>query len=51
MNDQQLNALQRLIAVMDGDEVAQADLNQYGKAYDHLSDYLKDLLIDQGINQ
>ena len=50
MNDNQLNALQAFIALMDGDEVAQADLDQYGKAYDHLTDYLTDLLLDQGIN-
>ena len=50
MNDTQLNALRRFVALMDGDEVAQADLEAYGNAYHHLTDYLSDLLIDQGIN-
>jgi len=50
MNDTQLIALQAFIASLDGDAVAQADLEAYGNAYHHLTDYLSDLLIDQGIN-
>ena len=50
MNDTQLNLLQALVASLDSDAVAQADLEAYGNAYQHLTDYLSDLLIDQGIN-
>ena len=50
MNDEQLNLLRALVVSLDGDAVAQADLEAYGNAYHHLTDYLSDLLIDQGIN-
>ena len=42
MNDHQLSLLARLVQSMDGDPVAQADLNAYGKAYDQLTNYLVD---------
>ncbi len=42
MNDHQLSLLARLVQSMDGDPVAQADLNAYGKAYDQLTTYLVD---------
>ena len=47
MNDQQLKLLARLIHSMDGDPVAQADLNGYGKAYSWLTNYLADQRIEQ----
>lgn len=47
MNDKQLEALKRFIASMDGDVVAQAELKAYGNAYEHLTDYVADQLIEQ----
>ena len=47
MNDHQLELLARLVQSLDGDPVAQADLNSYGKAYNHLPDYLADQRIEQ----
>ena len=47
MNDKQLSLLSQLIQSMDGDPVAQADLNAYGKAYDQLTNYLVDLRCSQ----
>ena len=47
MNDHQLSLLARLVQSMDGDPVAQADLNRYGKAADHLFHYLADQRVEQ----
>ena len=46
MNKDQINALRRFVLLMDGDEVAQADLDAYGNAYEHLTDYLTDVLCE-----
>ena len=46
MNKEQINALRRFILLMDGDAVAQADLEAYGNAYEHLTDYLADVLAE-----
>ena len=46
MNKQQLAALRQFVLLMDGDEVAQADLEAYGNAYEHLTDYLADVLAE-----
>ena len=46
MNDKQLEALKRFIALMDGDDVAQAELKAYGNAYEHLVDYVVDQLME-----
>ena len=46
MNDKQLEALQRFIASMDGDVVAQAEFKAYGNAYEHLVDYMVDQLME-----
>ena len=47
MNDQQLAALKRFVSLCDRDPVAQADLSQYGNAYEHLTDYLADQFAEQ----
>lgn len=47
MNDHQLSLLAQLIHSMDGDPVAQADLNAYGKAYDQLAACLCAALIQR----
>ena len=47
MNDKQLEALKRFVALCDRDPVAQADLSQYGNAYEHLTDYLADHTAEQ----
>ena len=46
MNKEQINALRRFVLLMDGDAVAQADLEAYGNAYEHLTDYLTDVLCE-----
>ena len=46
MNKEQINALRRFILLMDGDAAAQADLEAYGNAYEHLTDYLADVLAE-----
>ncbi len=46
MNAEQLAAARRLIALMDGDEVAQADANLYGNWYEHLTDHLTDIITE-----
>lgn len=43
MNPEQIAAMRRLIALMDGDEIAQADANVYGNWYEHLTDHLVDI--------
>ena len=47
MNDIQLKALAHLVSLMDGDEVAQAESIAYGNWYEHATDYLSDLLIEE----
>lgn len=47
MNDHQLSLLADLVQAMDGDPVAQADLNGYGKAYCWLTNYLADQRMEQ----
>ena len=44
MNTEQIALLRRFLLSLDGDEVAQADLEAYGNAYEHLTDYLADVL-------
>ena len=46
MNTEQIAALRKFVLLMDGDEVAQADLEAYGNAYEHLTDYLADVLCE-----
>ena len=46
MNTEQIAALRQFVLLMDGDEVAQADLDDYGNAYEHLTDYLADVLAE-----
>ena len=46
MNAEQLAAARRLIALMDGDAVAQADANVYGNWYEHLTDHLSDIELE-----
>ena len=47
MNDNQLQALARLVLLMEGDEVAQAEAIAYGNWYEHITDYYSDLLIEE----
>ena len=47
MNDTQLKALARLVLLMDGDEVAHAEATAYGYWYEHATDYLSDLMIEE----
>ena len=47
MNDIQLQALARLVLLMEGDEVAQAEAIAYGNWYEHITNYYSDLLIEE----
>ena len=47
MNDTQLKALARLVSLMDGDEVAQAEAKAYGDWFEHITDHFSDLLIEE----
>ena len=47
MNDTQLKALARLVLLMDGDEVAQAEATAYGDWFQHATDYLADLMMEE----
>ena len=47
MNKKQLKALRLFLATVDGDPVAQADLNSFGGAYDELTALLLDTVADQ----
>ena len=47
MNKKQLKALRLFLATVDGDPVAQADLNSFGNAFDHLNELLLDTVADQ----
>ena len=46
MNKEQIAAVMTFIRLMDGDEEAQADANQYGNFYEHLVDFAVDVLTD-----
>ena len=47
MNPEQIKAAYRLIQLMDGDPVAQADANQHGDWYKNLLDYVTDDMIEK----
>ena len=47
MNDNQLKALARVVLLMDKDEVAQAEAIAYGNWYEHITDYLSDLMMEE----
>jgi hypothetical protein len=47
MNDTQYKALLTLIDLFEGDPVAQAELQAYGNAYDHIVDYVADQTIKE----
>ena len=47
MNDKQMGLLKQFLYAVANDPVAIADLNSYGQAHEHLSDYMSDQLIEQ----
>ena len=46
MNQEQLAAAQRLISLMDGDEIAQADTATYGDWIEQLMDHVVDIVTE-----
>ena len=47
MNQQQIQLAMALIQSMEGDEIAQADCSIYGDWFEHLTDHLSDIAIEQ----
>ena len=46
MNQEQLAAAQRLISLMDGDKIAEADTATYGHWIEHLMDHVVDIVTE-----